>query len=131
MEGIIRSVTEFLVPRLSPVILVLFGSEAAGRARPESDIDVAFLSDLTFDPYETFLIAQDLATLLGRDVDLVDLSLASDVLRMQILGKGRVILDPVGRARDYKVRAMKEYALLNEERKEVVDRYKERFVTHD
>ncbi|MFM7296343.1 MAG: type VII toxin-antitoxin system MntA family adenylyltransferase antitoxin, partial [Planctomycetota bacterium] len=60
--------------------LYLFGSEAEGRSRPDSEIDLAFLSERALAPVIVFDVAQDLAAALHRDVDLVDLSKASTVV---------------------------------------------------
>ena len=57
-----------------------------------SDIDVAFLSDNKVpDQYEIFGIAQEIASILHQDVDLIDLSLASTVFQAQIVSTGKVI----------------------------------------
>ena len=83
MEQII---TEVLTEKLSPFLIILFGSTVKGNARQSSDIDVAFLSDnKVSDQYERFLIAQELASILHQDVDLIDLSQASTVFQAQIV----------------------------------------------
>ncbi|MEH7377371.1 type VII toxin-antitoxin system MntA family adenylyltransferase antitoxin [Neobacillus drentensis] len=63
-----------------------------GNIHKDSDIDIAFLSDdKKLDKYEIFLIAQEIATKLNRDVDLIDLSEASTVFQAQVIYTGRVI----------------------------------------
>jgi predicted nucleotidyltransferase len=122
-DTIIRHLDEYL----SPYAIVLFGSQAKGLTHKESDIDIAFLANHKFSEYEIFMIAQSLANKLKKEVDLVDLSKASTVLRAQIVGTGTVILDkdPLSRMKFF-MQALKEYALLNEERRPVFERIKER-----
>lgn len=64
-----------------------------GRLRPDSDVDIAFLSDRKVDSYQLFLISQKLADQLGREVHLIDLEQANTVLQSQAVGKGQIILD--------------------------------------
>ena len=71
--------------------------------------------------------AGELAEIMGRDVDLIDLHKASTVLKAQITGKGKVIFNSDNLQRmTFAMRAFKEYALLNEERQWILDRFKER-----
>ncbi|MCL6626658.1 type VII toxin-antitoxin system MntA family adenylyltransferase antitoxin [Alicyclobacillus shizuokensis] len=126
-EQQLRAVTVHLVDSVHPLLIYLFGSAAKERLRPDSDVDLAFLPDQPLDPYDTFLHAQELADLLKREVDLVDLSHASTVMQAEIVAYGRLLYE---RDRDqrcvYVIRAMKAYAMLNEERQCVLDRLKER-----
>lgn len=73
-------------------------------------------------PYYRFLLREDLALALGRNVDLVDLRAASTVLRAQAVSTGRVVLDaePAARAA-FEVFVYSSYALLNEERAGILD----------
>ncbi len=69
--------------------IYLFGSVASGEAGPESDVDLAVLNDGRLDPVRVWEIAGDLASLVDRHVDLVDLRTASTVLQHQIVTRGR------------------------------------------
>jgi hypothetical protein len=73
--------------------LWLFGSEARGRAGPESDLDLAALFLRPPTSFERFEAAVDLGALLGREVDLIDLDSASPILAMQVLRHGRLLVD--------------------------------------
>jgi predicted nucleotidyltransferase len=122
----IGAVRELLLFRLDPCLVILFGSAAWDGLRPESDIDLAFLSEKAIDAYELFLLAQQVAELVGRDVDLIDLRKASTVLKAQITSKGRVIYSSgTIRQMEFGMQSLKEYALLNEERQEILDRFAE------
>lgn len=114
MKGII---IDYLLEKLSPSLLIVFGSFARGRAGEESDVDIGFLSEKKFAPYEVFMAAQGLADRLGRDVDLVDLAAASTVLQAQAVGTGKVIYcTDEGKRRLFTITVLKKYARLNEER---------------
>jgi predicted nucleotidyltransferase len=77
----------------------VFGSVAAGRSRPDSDVDLAFLTKSPVEPVALFQARCRLADLLGRPVDIVSLRDASPIIAMQVLRKGRVVVDRDPRAR--------------------------------
>ncbi len=104
-----------------PAAVYLFGSTVTGRQHPESDIDIAFLPDRPCDPYEVFQAAQQLAAQLGCEVDLVDLSQASAVMKAQVLETGtRLIVADERRVDEFEMYALSDYARANEERREVL-----------
>lgn len=115
-------IKQHLLKTLDASLIIVFGSSTAGAFRVDSDIDLAFLSEKLVEEYQLFIVAQTLAELVGRDVDLIDLSRASTVLKAQILGKGEVVhsRNP-GLFRDFQIRTFKDYALLNEERAEIME----------
>lgn len=123
----IEKIKDILINRVSPYLIIIFGSAAKKRLRKDSDIDIAFLSDKYFEDYDVFMISQELADVLNRDVDLIDLNKATTVFKAQIIGNGRVIYSKDDRrVNEYKIRVMKEYCLLNEERQVVLQKIKER-----
>jgi uncharacterized protein len=69
----IELIIGFLRGKLRPTFIWLFGSAAKETMNLESDIDLAFSSNDRLDSYQVFMIAQELASKLGRDVDLIDL----------------------------------------------------------
>jgi uncharacterized protein len=70
-------------------LLVLFGSQARGEARPGSDWDLGYLARAGFDPDALLL---DLVTRLGTDrVDLVDLARAGAQLRFRAAAEGQLL----------------------------------------
>lgn len=78
-----------LLDREGVRLAILFGSQAAGTAGPESDIDLAVECREGRSPED---ILPDMVGLLGTDrVDLVDLRRASPLLAMAIVRSGRVI----------------------------------------
>ena len=81
--------------------LWLFGSRAQGRAREDSDLDLAALFRRQPSADELLAMKTEAARLAGREVDLVDLDRASPILAMQVLRHGRLLVDrdPSRRAR--------------------------------
>jgi len=106
---------------LKPAAVYLFGSTAAGRARPESDIDLAVLPEGTISNSQLFEARLQLAEALGQDVDLIDLAQASTVLRKEVLAGGKLVYetDPPRRA-EFEMYTLSDYARLNEERSPVL-----------
>jgi predicted nucleotidyltransferase len=114
-------IIQVLSERLSAFSIILFGSAAKGLLRQESDIDIAFMSNETFTSYDIFMIAQDLADQLKREVDLLDFNQASTVFQAQIVANGVLLLDEKKVVRQYAfMYSLKAYALLNEERSEII-----------
>lgn len=122
-----EEIKQLLIKHLSPYLLILFGSRAENRDRADSDYDIAFLSDQKFSPYDLYMIAQRLASILNQDVDLLDLSQVSTVMKVQILHKGKVIYCSDDQRRmDFAMKAYKMYVKLNEERQIVIDEIRKR-----
>lgn len=125
-EKLEQLIIDFLQEKLSPYLIVLFGSTVKGTLRNDSDLDIAFLAEQNHDAYEIFLIAQELASQINRDVDLVDLNQASTVFQAQIVSTGKVIycLDEMKRAHFF-MKTLKMYAKLNEERAPILHKVQE------
>lgn len=123
----LEKVVDLLKIEVAPIIIYLFGSAARNELREDSDIDIAFLSDNNIDAYNVFMIAQKIADILKRDVDLINLKESSTVFKAQVVGHGKIIycLDETKRMY-FEMRAFKEYALLNEERQQILKSIKER-----
>ncbi len=102
--------------------IFLFGSWGTAAQRPDSDIDLAVLPLVPLDGVHRWDLAQELASLFGRNVDLVDLLTASTVMRMQIVAHGELLYglhsNEVERFEDM---VFSSYARLNEERREILN----------
>lgn len=112
--------------KLNAVTIFLFGSMALGSTHSDSDVDIAFISPHKHHGYEVFLVAQELATLLNKEIDLIDLQRASTVMQIQVIQTAECLYDEC--ATDtmlLKVKWMKEYARLNEERQCILNQIKE------
>ncbi len=64
----------------------LSGDEQPDFAR--SDLDIAILPDRLIDPWDRHERAAQVASRIGRDVDLVDLRRVSSVLRFEVVARG-------------------------------------------
>ena len=116
-----KKIQDFLVSKLNPSYIIVFGSYAKGSNHKDSDIDVAFFSeDSSYTAYEVFLFAQDLADILRIEVDLVNLKTASTVFKAQIYTTGTVIyLKDEILLKNHQMIALSMYAKLNEERENI------------
>lgn len=79
-----------LQSRVSELMAIyLFGSQARGEADAASDVDLAGLERGQVDPLRVWELSGDLADIVQRPVDLVDLRAASTVMQYQIITKGQ------------------------------------------
>jgi len=77
-----------LEPRTDVRVALLFGSQVTGRARPDSDVDLAILAGPHLDRLG---LAAELSEGMRREVDLVDLRRAGVPLLDEILRYGRLV----------------------------------------
>jgi predicted nucleotidyltransferase len=76
----------------SIVIAIHFGSLATDRSRIDSDLDLAVASTTPLTPQTRIQLIEELASELGRPVDLIDLAQTHGPLLQQTLTKGRLII---------------------------------------
>lgn len=88
----VNQIVEFLIVHFNPYVIYLFGSVVKGNFRNDRDIDIAFLSDNEISGYDLFIKAQDLADIIKREVDLIDLKKSSTVFKAQVIGTRGYIL---------------------------------------
>lgn len=120
----IDQIKHVLIKQISPYYIILFGSFAKGKMRPDSDVDIGFLCDQLTEPYSLFLVAQELADLLNREVDLIDLQTASTVMQAQIITTGVPIYCTNEQKRmEFEMKVLKMYAKLNEERDPILRKW--------
>lgn len=104
-----------------------FGSWGTQAERRDSDIDLAILPSTPLDPVYRWELAQKLASLARRDVDLVDLLSASTVLRMQVIANGvRQYSANLGVVEKFENMVFSSYARLNEERRGILSDIQQR-----
>ncbi len=118
MQDAQSEIISFLLNRIPNVkAIYLFGSRAKGEAGPDSDYDIAILTDKPQKKSLCFELSQELGNLLGADVDLIDLGLASTVFRSQILSNSeRLYSDNSFEVDNFEAFVYSDYARLNEER---------------
>lgn len=104
-----------------------FGSWGTTAERADSDIDLAVLATVPFEPVRRWEVAQQLAAIAGRNVDLVDLGAASTVMRAQAIAQGESIFcADETRCSEFENFVYSDYARLNEERREILDEIRKR-----
>ena len=100
----------------------LYGSQASGHTRSESDMDVAVLLPRTLAPDVRWSLAARLADGLRTDVDLLDLRAASAVMRYQVITTGRLLYERNAAERQrFELAAFNAYFDLNIERRAILD----------
>ncbi len=118
-----KKIRTVLANKLSPKLVYIFGSMVKSRVRDDSDIDIAILTDKQIDEYKLYMVSQQLADQLKREVDIVDLSKASTVFKAEILRTGKLLYNSDNMIKmDFQLNVLKQYSLLNEERKRIVSR---------
>lgn len=121
-EKLDKAVEQIVAAVPSTLAVYVFGSVAAGTQAVDSDVDLAVLAPHPLAAEARWHLAQTLAIELGRDVDLVDLRQASTVMRVQVLGSGKLLLElDRGARQEFEAVALGAYARLNEERRGIID----------
>ena len=120
--NVIEATITLLCDAVPDVLAIyIFGSLERGDQDAESDVDVAVLGPVSLGPTRVFDIAQQLAAVVHRDVDLLDLRSATTVMRMQVVSTGRCVYsnDEIKR-QAFEMLVYSSYARLNEERREIL-----------
>ena len=108
--------------------LYLFGSRAAGRSLPNSDLDLALLlPPARLTPGQSLrlvdLRARCEEAVHGR-VDLIDLRAASTALQFEVLAQGlRILTQDIRATHEFEMLALSKYQRLNEERRGIMARF--------
>jgi len=116
IEEIEPALRSFLEEKPEILVAYLFGSVVSGRARPDSDVDIAVLvadDVMRGDSFQYRLQRMaDLMNVLQRDdVDFVLLNEAPPLLAHRILKKGKLIVERSPSARiAFQVRTMNRYS---------------------
>jgi predicted nucleotidyltransferase len=126
-EEIKKQMIEVLRNETNPDFIILFGSFANGTAREDSDVDLAYFSDKQLSSYERFNLANELALICERDVDLVDILEVDTIFAMQIFQSGvPLYISDKDEYTRQKIKAYRMYAELNEQRSIVIESIKNR-----
>lgn len=104
------SIVSMLRERLDGLKLVyLFGSQVSGGVTPESDVDLGVCCSAPVDPVVRYELEQDLAVELSRDVDLVDMVVAGDVVNKEIVENGVLLFGNTDSAERYELKVYSDY----------------------
>ena len=110
----VTALTEYLAVQSDVIVAYLFGSRVTGRARAESDMDVAVLlneedSVARFERRLQMMV--EVSKVCGQEADVIVLNDAPPILQNQVLRYGRLLFERDRRARvEFEVRAGKIYA---------------------
>jgi len=123
-----QAITNFIkqeIPSLQA--LYVFGSVATSDDTLKSDLDLAFLSSSKLSSLTRFDIAQKLAKELNKDIDLIDLNEASEVMRFEVISKGQQIFsDNSKEVEAFEDKSYMLYIDLNENRMAILNDIKKR-----
>jgi len=106
-------------------LIYLFGSRADGSEKADSDWDIALLGQEKMDNVQRWQLAQELASLLNADVDLVDLLTSSTVLNMQVVSKGRLLYGDINTKDVFETKVYSMYGRLQESRHDIIEKFLE------
>jgi predicted nucleotidyltransferase len=101
--------------------LYLFGSQKDGSATISSDVDIAYLASKPLGGVERWELSQKVASLLSRDIDLIELSTTNTIFRYQILSTAERIYGDGYEVESFETLAYSFYLRFQEERKPIVD----------
>lgn len=119
-------IVNMLTKKFDPSFIIIFGSYAKQTTHEGSDVDIAFYTNKEVTQYEAFIVAQELAAALHREVDLVNIKDASTVFQAQIYSTGKVIFSKDNELRmRLHAQAFSMYAKLNEERQPILKKIDE------
>ena len=114
-------VTEIRATVPGVLAIYRFGTWGRGDERAESDIDLAILPVQSLAATTRWQLAQHLAAVANRDVDLVDLRSASTVMAAQVIANGvRLFCSDENACAEFEDFVYASYARLNEERRAIL-----------
>ncbi len=123
LNEIEKKIKKILINKLSPKLIYIFGSMVKNRVRNDSDIDIAILTEKQIDEYKLYMISQQLADELKREVDIVDLRKASTVFKAEILRTGKLIYNSDNPEKmHFQLGILQDYVFLNERRQEIINK---------
>lgn len=96
IENYKESIISILKSSIADIaVIYIFGSFAQSTAKSSSDIDIAFyslaLKDKAELKKETFRLKSEMSQKLNKEIDLINMSIASPILNFQIFQNGQII----------------------------------------
>jgi len=100
-----------IIKKYNLKLLLTFGSYGTERFRPDSDIDVAYESDMKISVDMEIQLLSDLILYFKRDkIDLVNLKRVNPLLLYEVACNSKVLFDENGRFLKFKLKASSRYA---------------------
>lgn len=124
----IKQIIQLICAKIPAVqAIYLFGSMVTKFVTVESDIDLAILGKQKIDARLIWQVAQELAILLKKDVDLIDLQQASTVMCWQVISTSqRIFVKDKIFAEEFETTALSAYVRFNDERREIIEEIQKR-----
>ncbi|WP_163560961.1 nucleotidyltransferase domain-containing protein [Halomonas sp. NO4] len=123
--------TEYLKAELPSLeALYLFGSQATGETGDASDVDLAILLPHPLDAASRWALTGELADILDRDVDLIDLRQASTILQQQVVAEGQRLWSRSLDVEEFELTVQSEYWDLAIQRRDLIADIKQRGRVH-
>lgn len=121
-QGILLLLSPWIEQNKNQIVALYgFGSFFSGKFNSESDVDLAMLASEKVAPLKRWEWQNELANIVHRSVDLIDLQSASTVMRAQVLGSSqRLFCQDENRCNFFEVYALSSYAHFNESRREII-----------
>ncbi|MFQ5771020.1 MAG: nucleotidyltransferase domain-containing protein, partial [bacterium] len=112
--GIEQKLTTYFSKQTEVIAVYLFGSYAKGCSRANSDMDLAVLCDSDYGKEELFRLElkyfRELSKIIAKNLDIVLLNQAGELLVYEIVSKGRLIYQRNPRKRvDFEARRISDY----------------------
>ncbi len=127
IDGLENKIINYLTNQLEIELIYLFGSYVKGNFNKDSDIDIAVYLKKDKSKLEIFNFKKKLEDMLERDIDLVILNNANDVLKNQVLYYGKNIFAKDEEFKqNYEYISFVNYLSFQEDIKIVIDKIKER-----
>ena len=122
MSGAIAEAVRIIAREVDGLIAVYrHGSFGTADERPDSDLDLAILAAAPIPAARRLALAAAIGEAIGREADLADLRSASTVFQARTVAAGECVFAGAERARrEFEMRALAAYAMLNEERAGII-----------
>ena len=125
-EERLSTIKNLILENLPVDAIVLFGSYARNRERPDSDIDIAIKPKSELSKKEQLELQNRIEEAIDMDMHLINLDVIEDDFKYDILITGKEIyVENEMKFIEYKLRAFNEYLELNEDRQIIINKLKE------
>lgn len=91
-ERLKNSICNFFASDDAIELVILFGSRAQNRSRPDSDVDLAVLATAPLSVDDLVERKLNLASVIGYEVDLIDISQCHGAILEEIMCKGEILI---------------------------------------